>query len=282
MSARYSTKKENRVNSPLYAIGFSTLGKEIQLDDLPLRGNFPDWLNGTLVRTGPAQFEVGEQRYKHWFDGLAMLHKFSFRGSRVSYANRFIESRSYTEATKEGKISRGEFGTDPCRSIFGRVASLFFPRVTDNANVNVGQLAGKFIAMTEPGMPIVFDPETLRTVGVIDYGNELKGQISTAHPHFDFIRKQAFNYCTRLSRRSAYQVFSARRGEERAPCRHPKRRSFNRGPRPRGAQHGHGRRWTLSLHECPRLGHGAATRYHSDGCVAFHPGQLEDDAARRA
>ena len=77
-------------------------------------------------------------------------------------------------------------------------------------------LAGKFIAMTEPGMPIVFDPETLRTVGVIDYGNEVKGQISTAHPHFDFIRKQAFNYCTRLSRKSAYQVFSAGREEERA------------------------------------------------------------------
>ena len=97
------------MNSPPYAIGFSTLGKEIQLDDLPLRGNFPSWLNGTLVRNGPAQFEVGEQRYKHWFDGLAMLHKFSFRGSRVSYANRFIESRSYTEARKEGKISRGEY-----------------------------------------------------------------------------------------------------------------------------------------------------------------------------
>jgi beta,beta-carotene 9',10'-dioxygenase len=204
------------MNSPPYAIGFSTLGKEIQLDDLPLRGNFPNWLNGTLVRTGPAQFEVGEQRYKHWFDGLAMLHKFSFTGSRVSYANRFIESRSYTEARRKGKISRGEYGTDPCRSIFGRVASLFFPRVTDNANVNIGMLAGKFIAMTEPGMPIVFDPETLRTVGVIDYGNEVKGQISTAHPHFDFIRKQAFNYCTRLSRKSAYQVFSAGRDEERA------------------------------------------------------------------
>jgi carotenoid cleavage dioxygenase-like enzyme len=204
------------MNSPPYAIGFSTLDKEMQLDDLPLRGNFPNWLNGTLVRTGPAKFEVGEQRYKHWFDGLAMLHKFSFRGGRLSYANRFIESKSYTEARNQGKISRGEFGSDPCRSLFGRVASLFFPRVTDNANVNVGMLAGKHIAMTETCMPIVFDRETLRTVGVIDYGNELKGLISTAHPHFDFNRKQAFNYCIRFARRSAYQVFSVGRDQERA------------------------------------------------------------------
>ena len=204
------------MNSPLYGIGFSTLGKEIQLDDLPQRGNMPPWLNGTLVRTGPAKFEIGEQRYKHWFDGLAMLHKFSFKGGRLSYANQFIESKSYTEARNKGKIIRGEFGTDPCRSLFGRVASLFFPRVTDNANVNVSMLAGKYVAMTETRMPIVFDPETLRTVGVFDYGNELKGQISTAHPHFDFTRKQAFNYCARLSRKSAYQVFSVARDEKNA------------------------------------------------------------------
>ena len=105
------------MNSPPYAIGFSTLGKEIQLDDLPLRGNFPSWLNGTLVRNGPAQFEVGEQRYKHWFDGLAMLHKFSFRGGRLSYANRFIESRSYAEAEKRERSAGVNIGTDPCRSI---------------------------------------------------------------------------------------------------------------------------------------------------------------------
>jgi beta,beta-carotene 9',10'-dioxygenase len=80
------------MSSPLYEIGFSTLDKEIQLDDLPLRGNFPNWLNGMLVRTGPAKFEVGEHRYKHWFEGLAMLHKFSFSGGRLSYANRFIEA----------------------------------------------------------------------------------------------------------------------------------------------------------------------------------------------
>lgn len=204
------------MNSPLYEIGFSTLDKEIQLDDLPLRGNIPPWLDGTLVRTGPAKFEVGKQRYKHWFDGLAMLHKFSFRGGRVSYANRFIESKSYTEARKDGKISRGEYGTDPCRSLFGRVMSLFFPRVTDNDNINVGMLAGKYIAMAETSMPIVFDPETLRTVGHFDYGNELKGPVSTAHPHFDFTRKQAFNYRARLSRRSAYQVFSVGREGEQA------------------------------------------------------------------
>ena len=86
--------------------------------------------------------------------------------------------------------------------------------MTDNANVNVGMVAGKFIAMTEPGMPIDLDPETLRTVGVIDYGNEVKGQISTAHPHFDFIRKEAFNYCADFPARA--HIRSVRQVEKRS------------------------------------------------------------------
>src|SRR5918995_1051769 len=60
-----------------YHIGFSTLDRETTLDDLAVRGTVPPWLSGTLVRTAPAKFEVGDRGYNHWFDGLAMLHKFA-------------------------------------------------------------------------------------------------------------------------------------------------------------------------------------------------------------
>jgi carotenoid cleavage dioxygenase-like enzyme len=129
------------MNSPLYEIGLSTLEREIQLDDVPVRGYIPAWLNGTLVRTGPAK--------------------------------------------------------------------------ADNANVNVGLLADRYIAMTETTMPIVFDPETLSTAGRFDYGDKVEGLISTAHPHFDFNRHQTFNYCAKLSRKSAYQIFSIGAGKGR-------------------------------------------------------------------
>ena len=42
-----------------YRLGFTTLTSERSVEALPLRGTFPDWLSGTLIRTGPAQFEVG-------------------------------------------------------------------------------------------------------------------------------------------------------------------------------------------------------------------------------
>jgi beta,beta-carotene 9',10'-dioxygenase len=93
------------MNRSPYQLGFSTLDKETNLDD-PVRGTVPPWLTGTLLRTAPAKFEVGEQGYNHWFDGLAMLHKFAFTGGRVAYANRYLPSRSYLEAIATDRISR--------------------------------------------------------------------------------------------------------------------------------------------------------------------------------
>ena len=196
------------MNSPLYHLGFSSLEQEIRLPQVPVQGHIPAWLTGTLVRNGPGKYEVGEQRYKHWFDGLAMLHAFAFQGGHVSYANRFLQSQSCLEAGENGKISRGEFGTDPCRSLFGRVMAIFFPRTTDNAAVSINMLADRYVALTEAPPPIMFDPATLHTIGPLHYDSQLQGQLSTAHPHFDFGCQRSFDYRTHLSRKNVYHLFS--------------------------------------------------------------------------
>src|SRR5687767_1475816 len=105
---------------PGYARGFSSLEHETAIESLAVRGRLPDWLQGALLRTGPCKFEVGERAYNHWFDGLAMLHRFGFSGGRVSYANRFLRGAAFREAERTGRISYGEFATDPCRTLFGR------------------------------------------------------------------------------------------------------------------------------------------------------------------
>ena len=40
--------------------GFESLDRETRVDRLPIDGRLPDWLQGSLVRTGPAKWEVGE------------------------------------------------------------------------------------------------------------------------------------------------------------------------------------------------------------------------------
>jgi beta,beta-carotene 9',10'-dioxygenase len=71
------------MSSP-YSLAFTTQPNELQQQPLPVTGQVPTWLSGTLIRNGLAKFEVGSQLYRHWFDGLAMLHSFAFRDGHVS------------------------------------------------------------------------------------------------------------------------------------------------------------------------------------------------------
>ncbi len=124
---------------------------------------------------------------RHWFDGLAMLHRFTIAGGGCSYGNRYLQSRAYRAAQEQRqRSSYGEFATDPCRSLFKRVQTLFSPgaALTDNANVNVTRLGERFIAMTETPMPVQFDAHTLETAGVPPVRRR-PAQLTTAHPHLD-------------------------------------------------------------------------------------------------
>jgi carotenoid cleavage dioxygenase-like enzyme len=153
-------------------------------------------LNGCqgLIRNGPAKFDLDKRSLEHWFDGLAILHKFSFKGGKVSYTNKFIKSNAFFKAKEKGKISFREFATDPCLPIFSRVSSVFSFDTADNTNVNITKIDNKFIAMTETPIPIEYDPKTLDTIGVLRYDDKLLGNLTTAHPHYDQNTNESFNY----------------------------------------------------------------------------------------
>jgi beta,beta-carotene 9',10'-dioxygenase len=192
--------------------GFDSLEDETHLDRLPVRGELPRWLQGSLIRTGPAKWDVGDRVMNHWFDGFAMLHRFGFADGEVSYANRFLESRAYRAARAEGKIAYSEFATDPCRSLFARVSAMFSPKLTDNANVNLTKLGERFISMTETPIPVEFDANTLAAAGV---PYKPPGQLSTAHPHMDRATKGMLNYAAKLGPRTSYRFFLLRPGSSR-------------------------------------------------------------------
>jgi beta,beta-carotene 9',10'-dioxygenase len=188
-----------------HRVGFQSLGREVIAEELGCEGTLPAWVSGTLLRTGPAKFEVGERSYRHWFDGLAMLHRFSLGGGRVSYANRFLQSRAYEASRSEGRIAYSEFATDPCRTLFQRVASFFAPPVFgDNANVNLTRLGDEFLALTESSLPVVFDPQTLETLAV---GEPAPGQLTVAHPHQSPKTGEFVSYATHFGPLTTYRVF---------------------------------------------------------------------------
>src|SRR3954464_2580553 len=204
-------------------LGYTTLDEETAVDSLPLSGQLPPWLAGTLLRITPAQLAHA----RHWFDGLAMLNAFTLRAGEVSYASRFLESREYHHVREHGEpVGRG-FGTDPCRSLFKRVASLFSSGATDNCNVNVAQLGERWIAMTETPMAVEFDAETLDTVGPVKWDDKLGEHFASAHPHHDPGRAELVSYVIHFSRTSTYRPFAvsegarSRRRIAKLPAREP-------------------------------------------------------------
>jgi beta,beta-carotene 9',10'-dioxygenase len=189
-----------------YRLGFQSQEEETAVERLPVQGEMPAWLTGSLMRVTPAKLEAGDKRVGHWFDGLACLNRFGFADGQVSYRSRFLDSGAY-RAAQAGEHAGGTFGTDPCRSIFKRVQSVFSPEATDNANVNLVRIGERYIAMTETPLPIEFDPETLDTVGPMSFTDKGGGQATTAHPHHDPERNELLNYSVHFSRKSEYRLW---------------------------------------------------------------------------
>lgn len=189
-------------------LGFETLWREVSDVALPVRGTVPAWIEGALLRTAPAQFEVGDRPFNHWFDGFAMLHRFAIQDGAVVYSNRYLRSQARERALAQGRIAYREFGTDPCWSLFQRVIAIFRNERTDNCGVSVNTLAGEVLAFTETPLPMRFDPQTLETLGVPEGGEAVDADMAVAHPHYDAARGRHYTFDVKFGRRSRYRLIA--------------------------------------------------------------------------
>jgi beta,beta-carotene 9',10'-dioxygenase len=189
-----------------HRLGFQTLDTELEPTALTVDGTLPPWLAGALLRVGPAKFEAGERSFNHWFDGLAMLHRFAFAGGAVTYTNRFVASKAYRAARDADQISYSEFATDPCRSLFKRIAASFLPpQFGNNTNVSIIRQGDDFLALTETPLPVRFDPKTLQTLGL---AQPAPGQMTVAHPHRAPRSGELVSYATHFGPFTSYRVYA--------------------------------------------------------------------------
>lgn len=192
-----------------------SLEEELSLVPLKYSGHIPSWLQGTLIRNGPAKFEAQQKPIAHWFDGLAMLHAFTFHIGQVTYSNRFLRTYAYEQFFEHNSINFTGFAADPCRSLFKRLMSVFFPsdkHELQNANVNVAKFADAFVALTETPLPVQFDPKTLETLGVLCYQDQLPKDNcwEAAHPHTDAKKQEIISYLLKFGPKGSYVIYRMR------------------------------------------------------------------------
>ncbi|XP_020501854.2 carotenoid-cleaving dioxygenase, mitochondrial [Labrus bergylta] len=155
-----------------------------------VHGTIPSWINGNLLRNGPGKFEFGNTHFNHWFDGMAMLHKFKIENGQVTYMSRFLRSDVYKKNSERDRIVISEFGTlampDPCKNFFQRFLSRFeMIQPTDNASVSFVQYKGDYYVSTETNFMHRVNPENLETVEKVDWSKFIAVNGATAHPHSD-------------------------------------------------------------------------------------------------
>ncbi|XP_044126150.1 beta,beta-carotene 15,15'-dioxygenase isoform X1 [Bufo gargarizans] len=157
-----------------------------------VQGSIPKWLQGTLIRNGPGIHSVGEMSYNHWFDGLSLLHSFTFRNGEVHYRSKFLRSDTYNCNMEANRIVVSEFGTmaypDPCKNIFAKAftyLSHVVPEFTDNCLINIIRFGNDYYASSETNFIRKIDPQSLDTLEKVDYLKHVTVNLATSHPHYD-------------------------------------------------------------------------------------------------
>ncbi|KAM3920984.1 carotenoid-cleaving dioxygenase, mitochondrial-like [Leptodactylus fuscus] len=181
-----STTEDKEYIAPL----FQTVAETPQPVSTRISGTVPEWITGSLFRNGPGRFEFGNDKYNHWFDGMALMHKFTIENGKVTYMSKFLRSDSYMLNESANRIVVSEFGTvamsDPCKNVFQRFISLFeLPKITDNGNVNFVKYKKDFYVSTETNMMRKVDLATLETAQKVDWSKYIAVNGATAHPHYD-------------------------------------------------------------------------------------------------
>ncbi len=205
--------------------GFLSVDVECPPIDLTVRGNLPDWLEGTYLLNGPAQWELPKRSYRHWFDGLALLHSFRIRGGRVRYQNRFLQSQDWRESHAKGRPELGGFDTIVSGGLLSRLIHMFNPRRSDNGCVVLSRCDGQWLALTESDRVTHFDVESLATQGELAWTDGSKQPLMSAHPCIDAAGRW-WNVGAILGPTCQYVLFTCdRSGRREVKARIPVKRS---------------------------------------------------------
>ncbi|QIW11092.1 carotenoid oxygenase family protein [Francisella sp. LA112445] len=176
----------------------------------PEISNLPSWFSGQVLRVGPAKFEYGKIKLNHWFDGLAMLYSFNSNGKDICFSNKYLESEQYI-AAKKGRMKYDEFGT-MVPSKISKIAAVIktilgLQTEKPSFNVNIISIKNKLLATSEVTTMLEFNRKDLKTLKEFKFVDGLKGQFSCAHPQFDPVTKEQFNFVVDISKDCKYSLY---------------------------------------------------------------------------
>jgi carotenoid cleavage dioxygenase-like enzyme len=166
------------VPNPFLQGNFAPIWTEADAFSLPIVGQMPSELQGTLFRNGPNPQFMPVSPHHHWFAGDGMVHAFTIDNGRVRYRNRWVRTPKWQIENAAGRPLIDPFGPPD--------ADLEDPDGTlgSVANTNIIVHGRRLLALEEASLPMELDRRTLETLGFQSFGGAVKAPF-TAHPKVD-------------------------------------------------------------------------------------------------
>lgn len=232
-------------------IAFNNVPEQRTPVDLQIHGEIPPWLSGVLYRTGPGTTRIPTTAdsskfvdVQHWFDGLALHHRFEIfpGGERVAYRSHSGSEDLQQQIADSGEypgISFGQQG-DPCQNIFRKFFTAFqttralgtgtptpsgvnvsvtltpnmpgWDGLTSNIPLPTPASGPRYlVAKTDADTLQLLDPITLEPLKAATYKDidpRLDGALSSAHSCRDQVTGDIYNYSCKFGGRfPTYKVF---------------------------------------------------------------------------
>ncbi len=163
-----------------WLLGYRTVQQPRFAADAEVSGSWPKALTGTFYRNGPAQHEIGDYRYRHWFAGDGMLQAYRVGADGVNHQAALIETYKVQAERRAGRALYPGFASTPPDP-----APVTSPDAVNVANISVLHHHGKLLALWEAGSPWEMDPEDLSTRGAYAFSPEMRGVPFSAHPRIE-------------------------------------------------------------------------------------------------
>ncbi|CAL8109442.1 unnamed protein product [Orchesella dallaii] len=160
-------------------------------EEVPLNGELPKWLKGTLYQTGPGLLDLPNFTMNDYLDGYAILSKFDIDTLSIKLTKKYPKTESYEKALEKGKPYFMEYGTTAKRegskaNIFSKIVTTFSrDDMSDNCSASIYQCGRHLIASSPTTFFNRINTETLCTEERFDAKKYLSQNGYGVHPLID-------------------------------------------------------------------------------------------------
>lgn len=170
---------------------------------VPLEGQIPSALRGSLYRNGPVLFERGGERIAHWFDGDGAILGVHFKEGSATGVYQTVQTAGFLAEQKTQRFQLAGYGRRAPGPFWKSGSNLS----KNTANTSVLALDNRLLALWEGGNPHALDLQTLETLGVDNLESLESGEAFSAHPKRDPQTGDIYNFGVAFGRQTYLKLY---------------------------------------------------------------------------